>query len=82
MERIWLDVEDVGKYKNGYMNGMKSGEDSGDEDDEEKASVSECETEAKNKLLAPPLKPLDSRSSQSSNATFASDESGWSDERR
>ena len=67
------------KIQNGYMNGMKSGEDSGDEDDEEKASVSEYETEAKNKLLAPPLKPLDSRSSQSSNATFASDESGWSD---
>lgn len=64
------------KIQNGYVKGMKNGEDSGDEDDEEKTPVSEYVMEAKDKLSAPPLLSLDSRSSQSSNATFASAESG------
>ena len=64
------------KIQNGYVKGMKNGEDSGDEDDEEKTPVSEYVMEAKDKLSAPPLQSFDSRSSQSSNATFASAEHG------
>lgn len=64
------------KIQNGYVKEMRNGEDSGDEDDEEKTPVSDYVMKAKDKLSAPPLQSFDSRSSQSSHATFASAESG------
>jgi len=64
------------KIQNGYVKGMKNGEDSGDEDDEDKTPVSEYVMETKDKLSTPLLQSFDSRSSRSSNVTFASVESG------